>query len=383
MHLIYLHMYGGNPSSGVNKKIIAQANNLHDTGIDFKLVLISGINNNYPNFDFIDFQEINHTTLCKSKLMKSVIRQLHARKYIKNIVKYSTNNTILYLRYPLPLFLTPFDIPKKKNCKVVLECNSIEIEEQKKQKIPFKYLLEILFGKSYRKNVDAIIGVTDEITHYQITRSGQLNKPSLTIGNGFAVESVPVRQIPHYTDKEFHILCVANVSHWHGLDRLLQGLAIYSETPNVVLHIAGGGAELPTLQKMVNELGIANQVVFHGFLTGNALNTLFDQCHIAVGSLGIHRKGLTQTSELKAREYCARGSPYVIAVSDPDFPEDFPYILHLPADESPIDIERVVTFAKDVCADPEHPQKMRLYAKEHLDWSVKMKRLKGFLETLL
>lgn len=32
-------------------------------------------------------------------------------------------------------------------------------------------------------------------------------------------------------------------------------------------------------------------------------------------------------------------------------------------------------------ADPGHPQKMRSYAEEHLDWSVK--KLKGFLEALV
>ncbi len=122
-------------------------------------------------------------------------------------------------------------------------------------------------------------------------------------------------------------------------------------------------------------------MVFHGFTTGNALDALFDQCHVAVGSLGIHRKGLTQTSELKAREYCARGIPYIIACADPDFPAGFPYILRLPADESPIDIEQVLAFAREVCADPDHPQKMRSYAEEHLDWSVK--KLKGFLEALV
>jgi hypothetical protein len=86
---------------------------------------------------------------------------------------------------------------------------------------------------------------------------------------------------------------------------------------------------------------------------------------------------------LKGREYCARGVPYIIACDDPDFPADFPYILHLPADESPINIDQVLAFAQEVCADPDHPQKMRRYAEEHLDWSVKMKTLKGFLEALV
>ncbi len=124
-------------------------------------------------------------------------------------------------------------------------------------------------------------------------------------------------------------------------------------------------------------------MVFHGFLTGEALDALFDQCHVAVGSLGIHRKGLTQTSELKGREYCARGIPYIIACADPDFSSDFPYICYLPADESAVDVEQVLAFAREVGANPNHPQEMRRYAEEHLDWSVKMKKLKDFLEMLV
>ena len=151
---------------------------------------------------------------------------------------------------------------------------------------------------------------------------------------------------------------------------------LYSTSP-------GDGSELPHLQKLANDLGIADHVLFHGFLTGKTLDDLFDQCPIAVGSLGIHRIGLTEASILKAREYCARGIPYVIACIDPDFPVDFPWVLRVPADESPVDIEKIIGFAQTVCADLDHPQKMRAYALEHLDWSVKMKKLKSFLERLI
>jgi hypothetical protein len=38
---------------------------------------------------------------------------------------------------------------------------------------------------------------------------------------------------------------------------------------------------------------------------------------------------------------------------------------------------------KTVYEDFDHPQKMRAYASKNLDWSVKMKKLKSFLETLV
>lgn len=61
---------------------------------------------------------------------------------------------------------------------------------------------------------------------------------------------------------------------------------------------------------------------------------------------------------------------------------DFPYILRLPINESPIDVKKVPAFVEEVCVDLNHPAKMHRYAEEHLDWSVKMRKLKGFLKML-
>ena len=57
--------------------------------------------------------------------------------------------------------------------------------------------------------------------------------------------------------------------------------------------------------------------------------------------------------------------------------------MRVPPDESPIDIDPVIDFAQKICSDPDHPKKMRKYAEENLDWSIKMKKLKGFLESLI
>jgi hypothetical protein len=46
--MIYFHTYGGEINNGVNKKIFAQATQLNASGIDFSLVLLGGINDNYP-----------------------------------------------------------------------------------------------------------------------------------------------------------------------------------------------------------------------------------------------------------------------------------------------------------------------------------------------
>ncbi|MGB9176570.1 MAG: glycosyltransferase family 4 protein, partial [Methanoregula sp.] len=215
-----------------------------------------------------------------------------------------------------------------------------------------------------------------------VQRSGNPDKPHMTLGNGFDVDSVPVRQPPPGSRTDVTILCVATISYWHGIDRLIQGIAQYKGPVNVRLHIAGTGPELSNLKKLAQDREIEDRVIFHGFTTGHDLDILYNQCHIAAGSLGMHRKGLTMTSELKSREYCARGIPFIIASGDSDFPAGFPTILKLPSGESPIDMDQVILFASVISRDIDHAQKMRQYARENLDWSIKMKKLKVFLESL-
>ncbi len=382
MKLIYFHTYGGDVNNGINKKIVAQASHLSTSGIYTSLVLLGGLNKKYPDTDFIHYITPPDNFFSRSPLFKRLYRQYLAQQYIKNVILSSDAQTTLYLRYPPPILLLPHDMPAERKCKLVYECNAIEIQEEKQSGSWFSYLREIIFGVGFRNQCDAIVGVTDEITRYEIQRSGNPHKPHMTLGNGFDVDSVPVRQLPPRSGTDLTILCVATVSFWHGIDRLIQGIADYKGPVKIRLHIAGTGPELSNLKKMVQDQGIVDQVIFHGFTTGHDLDVLYDQCHIAAGSLGMHRKGLTMTSELKSREYCARGIPFIIACGDSDFPADFPAILKLPSDESPIDMHQVILFASVISRDREHAQTMRRYAGENLDWSVKMKKLKVFLESL-
>lgn len=384
IRLIYACRCCGSQDTGVNKKILGQVEHLIKHGIDAEVFSICAEENKHNTSRLIKSVLIPATERPQG-ILRKIYREWCVNTAIKNIILSlnGTDNDILYTRIPYPSPQLSRIFKRPRTCKIVIEYQTIEPLEYRLNGKYWYLLIDFLFGNAIRRHTDGIIGVTDEITQYEIARAGDPEKPHLTIGNGFAVQSVPVRQVPHHNINDFHLLCVANVSRWHGLDRLLQGLAAYRRTPKVIFHIAGDGAEMSHLQKLAADLGINDRVVFHGFLTGEPFEALFDQCHIAVGSLGIHRIGLKEASTLKAREYCARGIPFIYGIHDPDFSADFPYILRLPADESPIDIELVLAFAEEVCSNPYHSQKMRRYAEESLDWSVKMKKLKDFLEMLV
>ena len=66
---------------------------------------------------------------------------------------------------------------------------------------------------------------------------------------------------------------------------------------------------------------------------------------MAIGSLARHRSGITNIKTLKNREYAARGLSFIYSEQDSDF-EDKPYILKVPANESPIEVNKIIEFYK-------------------------------------
>ena len=382
MKIVFVKIHISEPNTGVSKKIFNQIQNLSDLGLDARLVLITDDKTRYADHKFLECIEIKNISH-ENSLITIIQRQLITGKILKNIIKSLNSLDILYFRFPFPTFFLPLNFLKShRGCKIVSEHNNIEYKEFISEKNYSFFLYDFFFGTFIRKQMDGMIGVTNEITLYELIKRGGPRVPHLTVGNGINVCEYPLKDFTPFSGSELRILCIAHISSWHGWDRLLRGVQLYTGNVKVSVNIIGDGNELPYLEKLVNNLNISDSVEFYGFLAGTDLNEIVNKCHIAVGSLGIHRKGLTQTSELKAREYCTRGIPFIIACADQDFNDSFPYILRIPGDETPVDIEEVIEFTETVYKDPEHPKKMRTYATEHLDWTVKIKQLKSFLETL-
>jgi hypothetical protein len=64
-------------------------------------------------------------------------------------------------------------------------------------------LIDSLLGDTLRKYIDAIVGVTDEITRYELKRTVNPKKPHITIGNGFQVDFVPIRHARSFNKFKF------------------------------------------------------------------------------------------------------------------------------------------------------------------------------------
>jgi glycosyltransferase involved in cell wall biosynthesis len=222
--------------------------------------------------------------------------------------------------------------------------------------------------------VSKILQYSDEGSWFSL---GNKKRTSL-IGNGIQVAAVPQRAlVPEFNGTDLKLICVASLNYWHGIDRLIKAISIFNAEENIMkvhLKIVGKGAALSNLVDLADTLGINSHINFLGFLDGKKLYDEYETAHLAVGSLALFRKKLKSASELKSREYCAVGIPFISVGEDFDFPSDTRFRIVLPNREN---IEDLVNFFRNFSSGylSITPKEIRDFALENLDYSAKMKKI--------
>ena len=206
-----------------------------------------------------------------------------------------------------------------------------------------------------------------------VTFSGEeriLGIPTIRTRNGVDLASIPVAPTRR-PQPPLRLVAVANLGVRHAYDRMIDGLARYRAagyTREILFDVIGSGAAGPGLQALAQQRGVADMVHFPGPMNGPALDERMGQAHMGIAALGMHRIK-ADTSDLKSREYCARGLPFLTSNPDADFPDDCPFVLRASADDSPIDIAAVVAFLDGRDHDS---RAIRQHAETHLTWHAKM-----------
>lgn len=241
--------------------------------------------------------------------------------------------------------------------------------------LPIQHQIRLFIDKLFRKQVaaqtDAIVTFSEEKKIF--------GQQTINISNGIDFDDIPIH-INIDNSKELHLIAVAEVHFWHGVDRIVEGLGRYHQQYKdikrpVYLHIVGevwdtemyDSKNAPGIATHIKNYQIEKYVIFHGKLYGDQLNEVFEQCSFAIGSLARHRSGITNIKTLKNREYACRGIPFIYSENDSDFDHQ-PYILKAPADESPIDVESICRFIDEHQFNPSEIRK----TIEHLSWDKQM-----------
>lgn len=380
---LYLHFFGLNNFSGISKKIAYQVEALERCGLEMHLCTVE-----------IDSKGVQRR-VCNGKEIDNFGNGFLAKfgKWIlfNNLLKYILDNNIefLYVRSfynTNPMLLRMFSKLKRSGVKIVVEYPTypydIETKSEHRKYQPI-FFLNRIFRQFLKGRVNGIVTFTDLKVIDGVK--------CINISNAIDFRNIKLAERPTYDGSYFSMIAVAEVHFWHGYDRIIKGLSDYyasreSINSSIIAHtnssngkvevhfnIVGEGSipDRDALIKLTKEFSMEKYVHFHNNQYGQSLDSLFEQNHFAIASLGRHRTGISHIKTLKNREYAARGVPFAYSENDSDF-DGMPYIFKVSPDETPVNVEALLKF---YLALETTPQKIRSSIEGKLSWDVQMKRV--------
>ena len=376
MRILYLIFHGFSEHSGISKKIHYQIKGLRELGHQVDVC----------TYDFDE--EGNRVRRINQQIIqnygKGKLSILKGRTCFDKIAQYAieSQTEFVYIRSfhnANPFTIKLFSKLHKANIKIALEIPTYPYD-QEYEGFPLLNRLGIMIDRQYRHRLAAL---TDGIVTFT-NEKNIFGQRTIRISNGVDFDHIPLRTKTCETthSKEIHLIVVAEVHYWHGIDRLIAGIGEYinakKQTLKPYFHIIGGVASsemngsihAPGFKELIDKYNIAEYIHFHGLKYGEELNDLFNKCDFAIGSLGRHRSGIDKIKTLKNREYAARGIPFAYSETDEDF-ENMPYVFKVPADESPINIKELLDF---YVSQPCSPIEIRNSIK-FLSWKNQMQRV--------
>jgi len=268
---------------------------------------------------------------------------------------------LVYIRYPFstPAFLNFVRGLRKEQ--IIIELPTYPYKNEWSGFFKLFLGMDSFYANKLKAHCRAIVhfGKEDKIFGIRTIRSS----------NGIDVSSFPLVQNAQVSGLK--MIAVGKFNYWHGLDRLIKGMAA-ANRDDIKLKIVGNGPVIKELQSLVEELDLSRSVIFCGIKKGKGLDALFDESNLGIGTLGIHRKGLQYNSSLKHREYCIRGLPFILSTKDNGFDKACKFALYFPADESPVDINEIYRL-----------NLMNLKKEEIRNYGVKKVSWKSILENII
>lgn len=326
-----------NPEFGINKKINEQIENFRKAGFSVDAF----------------YRKQDHQLICqrgKEVVIKSGMHRpfkIAASKYLRKCIKGKKYDGA-YIRYVYGdwQFFRLLKYLKKQNIVTVIEVPTYPYDKELTDSLENKIVL--FLDKCYRNRMSRYV---DRIVTFYRDKQIFGIKTIQTI-NGVNFDKIkPISVEEPYTG-EIDIIAVADLAKWHGYDRILEGMGKYYQqggTRKVVFHLVGNGPEMEAYRKIIEKWHIEDSVILYGSKYGEELDEIYEKCNVGADCFGLHRRGGNYSSSLKSKEYVAKGLP-VIASADIDiFTENAPaYFSKFPADESPVDIEKVIAFCDSV-----------------------------------
>ena len=373
--ILFLVYHGFSEHSGISKKIHYQVKGLRENGHEVHLC--------YYGFS----KEGHRCRYVGDRLLKDygtgAWAGLRQRMDYEPVYRYCLDNGIQFVyarcfQNANPWLISFFKRLRKAGIHAVTEIPTYPYDQEFKT-FEWKMRLWLKVDQMYRRRLyrqmDAMVTFSDAEEIF--------GQRTIRISNGVDFDSIPLHSPLISNHSSLHLIGVAEVHPWHGFDRVMSGIGEYYRSEElkaksekfreVFFHVVGGvhpNHMATYFTPLIEKYHLEDKVIFHGTLFGEELDSIFNQCQFAIGSLGRHRSGITVIKTLKNREYATRGIPFIYSEQDSDFDQQ-PYVLKAPADETPIDIQRIIDFMDRFTMKPAEIRK----TVEHLTWKIQMQQV--------
>ncbi len=334
MKLLYLSTwdFSNEESGGVCKKINSQIAVFEKNGYEVDFIYIKNGNIIYRE-NKIERAIGRVGNIKKTPAYMKLYKALKDKKYDWVYNRYGMMDTFYY-RVLKRLH--------KNGARILIEIPTYPYVGEKPEGILYQFMFwwDEVYLKRLKKVVDRIVTYSQDENIFDIQ--------TIHIMNGIDINSIKPVCREKGVDDTIDLLMVALMQPYHGYERLLYGLKKYYKEGGkrkIFCHFVGDGPERVVYENIVRDCALSDNVKFYGMKGGEELDKIYDKIDIGVCSLGCYKKGIYWSSELKSREYLAKGIPIVAGIEIDIFSMiDHNYFCQFPNDESSIDINQIVEF---------------------------------------
>ena len=368
MKVLYITTVNLAQESGVASKVKGEVKAMRKRGVDAQILYATDSTINYVNLDddrifslYRRWPIVGFFNMLKA-LYSKAFKLVDEKGYDGIYIRYSLSERSLIK------FLKSL---KRRSIKIFIEIASYPYDGEYKTKSLVKKLglqIDKIYRRSLHKYVDYCFVPREGI-------DSVYNMNTVLFDNGVNIKEIKPRYNVEHKKESLRLLGVANISPWHGYDRVIEGIKKYYDEgggKNIIFNIVGEGIELNNLKNLVENLELENNVIFHGKKFGKELDKIYESCDVGVAAIGVFRQGANNTSSLKTKEYCAKSLPFIVLGEEVGFDKDFPYAYRIENNSSPVDIFEVVNFFENI-KEENYIEYMRTYAEERFDWEEKFK----------
>lgn len=272
---------------------------------------------------------------------------------------------------------------KYPNCKIIIEIFTYPYDIDEfgfhRGKAFLYFYKDLYYRNKLKKVVDRFVTYTDDEMIFGVKTIQTVNGTNLD-----KIHIVPHKKI----DDKIHLLSCAFFQKHHGYERILRGLKKYyrnNGTREICVDFVGEGFEIEKYKKISSCHELKDRVYFHGLKKGDELEYFYSIADIAMSSFSMHSLKLKSSSALKTRDYMARGIPFIAgSKTDVMIHNECPYYLEFPANNSSVNIEKIVEFYEKISTDKKQgidvAKYLHLFANEHCSMEKSMAPIIDYLQ---